>query len=84
MGGWGANDNCGIGIEGGRTAEQCHSLWHYCADSRTREARRGGARAARILNCPDSLWTIAQQAVAQLPGTRRHNLSNKDGSQVCI
>lgn len=34
-----------------------------------------GAPAARILDCPDGLWTIEQQAVAQLPGTRRH----KDG-----
>lgn len=74
-------DNCGIDIDVGvcglvdrRIVPQPVGLFGRFEDT---QARTGGASTARILKCPDGLWTIAQQAVAQLPGTGRRKLSNK-------
>lgn len=82
------NDNCGIGIDAGRAEDGADRsiVPQLVALLRRFEDRQGSdrwsPRAARILNCPVGLWTIVQHAAAQLPGTSRHRLSNKDGSQV--
>lgn len=85
MGGREANDNCGIGVDAGVEDEadrwivpQLVALLPQTGG----QPRLGQVGPRGAPNCPDGLWTNAQHAVAQLPGTRRHRLSTGDGSQV--